>query len=93
MTDRQREETRAYSVSVTFRSGEEAYAVQTYHIDAVDAFDAERLARDQARESVYYDARIPDLDLAVDLAPIEPEDDPPPQAPSSAGDGRSRPVS
>lgn len=93
MTDRQREETRAYSVSVTFRSGGEPYAVQAYRIDAVDAFDAERLARDEARTSVYYDARIPDLDLVVDLTPVEPEDDPPPPATSSAGAGRSRRVS
>lgn len=92
MTDRQSEEMRAYCVSVTFRSGCEAYAYQTYRVDAVDLFDAERLARDQARTSVYYDERIPDLDLAVDLAPIEPEDDPPPPATSPVGAGGPRPV-
>lgn len=77
MTDRQRGETRAYFVSVTFRSGCEAYAVQTYHTEAVDAFDAERLARDEARDSVYFDLRIPDLDLVVDVEAGEPDDDPP----------------
>lgn len=90
MTDRQREETRAYTVSVIFRSGSEPYASETYRIDAIDAFDAERLARDEARESVYCNARIPDLNLALDLAQIEPEDDPPPPASPPAGAGRPR---
>lgn len=85
MTDRQREDTRAFSVSITFRSGQEPYAAQTYRVDAVDAFDAERIARDQARASVYHDGRIPDLDLAVDVTPSDPEDDPPPSASSPAG--------
>ena len=80
MTDRQRGETRAYFVSVTFRSGCEAYAVQTYQIDAADAFDAERLAREEARDSVYFDLRVPDLDLVVDFETGEPDDDPPDDA-------------
>lgn len=92
MTDRQREETRAYSVPVTFRSGREAYASQSYRIDAVDKFDAERRARDEACKSVYYDARIPDLNLVVDFAPSEPEDDPPPPAASPVGVRRFRSV-
>lgn len=81
MTDRQREETRAYSVSVTFRSGHEPYAAQAFEIVASDEFDAERLARDRAAESVYHDVRIPDLSLDVNVEAIEPTDpdeDPPP---------------
>ncbi|MBV1686426.1 hypothetical protein KRR38_01745 [Novosphingobium sp. G106] len=96
MTDRQREETRAYSVSVTFRSGCEPYAIQAFEVFAIDEFDAERLARDRASESVYHDVRIPDLSLDVTVELIEPTDpdDPPPSAASpAAGTGWSRPAS
>jgi hypothetical protein len=91
MTDHRREETRAFTVSVTFRSGPEAYAAETYLLDAAGAFHAARLARDRARDRVYHDARIPDLDLVVDITPFEPEPDPPSPAVTSAG--RPRPVS
>lgn len=92
MTDCQREETRAYFVSATFLSGCDPFAVQAYRVDAVDVFDAERLARDEARGSVYCDPRIPEFGLDVDVTPTDPEDDPPPPAASSAGAGSIRPV-
>jgi hypothetical protein len=78
MTDRQREETRAYSVSVTFRSGGEPFASESFEVHAIDEFDAERRARDVAGCSPCYNERIPDLDVTVMVAsPAGPEDDPP----------------
>jgi hypothetical protein len=58
---------RAYRAHVDFMSGGCFYAREAFQIEAGDEFEAERLARMRAQDSVYYDARIPDLGLAVTI--------------------------
>jgi hypothetical protein len=81
MTDRQREETSAFYVTITFHSAGESFATETYTVLAPDEFEAERLGREQARGSVYHDERVPSLGLAAvveeDEDPPEPDDEPP----------------
>lgn len=66
----------AYSVSVEFQSGGITYGQERYEIAAADEYHAERIAREQAQQSVYFDERIPDLGLQVAVEPADPDDGP-----------------
>jgi hypothetical protein len=67
MTDHLQSMPRAYSACVDFLSDGCPYAREVYQVEASDEFEAERLARMRAQDSVYFDARIPDLGLRVTI--------------------------
>lgn len=67
MTNHLQPTTRAYSARVEFLSDRCPYAREVYKVEASDEFEAERLAHMRAQDSVYFDARIPDLGLRVTI--------------------------
>ena len=75
--------TRPYVVTATFQSGGETFATERFIIEVVDSLEACAIARARAHESVYANDRIPELEIVLDLAPIDPKD-PEPEPPSAA---------
>lgn len=90
MNDRSQQQTRAFDVCVEFQSDGATYAQESYQIEALDEYDAERLARERAEDSAYYDPRVPDLGLHVTVeaeGPTGPDTDP-----ASPAQVRVRPI-
>jgi hypothetical protein len=73
---------------VSYLTGGCIYAREAFELEAPDAFEAERLARDRAAASSFYNLRVPEfgIEVVVEDRPV-PGDDPPP-----AGPGAVRPV-
>jgi hypothetical protein len=76
---------RAYSVRAEYLSAGERFAVEEFTLEVVDGLDAYSIAFARADESAYADARVPDLDIVLAIAPLDPEDpeDPEPRPPSA----------
>lgn len=77
----------AFLVSVEFSSGRACFARETYRIRAQDMFDAERLGRLRAEESPFHNSRVPELGIAVEVMPADPDYDP-----SASAGGAVRPL-
>ncbi|MBA4090932.1 hypothetical protein [Sphingomonas sp. VDB2] len=71
MTDHLQSKPRAYSACVDFLSDGWLYAREVYQVEAGDEFEAERLARRRAQDSVYFNLRIPDLAMSVAIDPTD----------------------
>ncbi|MFC3443857.1 hypothetical protein ACFOKF_22160 [Sphingobium rhizovicinum] len=61
MTALSQVERQTFTVDVEFSSGGEPYATETYTIEATDWYRAQRDALEMSLNSVYDNARIPDL--------------------------------
>ncbi|WP_030539294.1 hypothetical protein [Sphingobium sp. DC-2] len=58
-------EQRSFTVEIEFSSGGEAYATETYTVEATDWYRARRDALEMSVSSPYDNARIPDLTRRV----------------------------
>jgi predicted NAD-dependent protein-ADP-ribosyltransferase YbiA (DUF1768 family) len=52
---------KTFIVEVSFFSGDERYSSESYRVDAATWYQAEQAALQMSVESIYDDARIPDL--------------------------------
>lgn len=75
--------TRPYVVTAAFQSGGETFATERFIIEVIDSLEPYAIAQARAYDSVYANDRIPELEIALNLAPIDPND-PEPQPPSAA---------
>lgn len=82
MFDSSRADMRLFAIIVAFRSTDMIYAIERFHLLAADTADADHRARIRASASVYWNERIPDLGIDIEVMELpDPEDDPPTPAP------------
>lgn len=75
---------RMFNIRVTYLSGGEPFATETFTIAWFAGADPAAVAAELAEQSPYWNERIPDLGRAVDIEPDDPED-PDPTPPAGAG--------